>query len=469
MNAHEAKPQRWMSLSTKFGIRLIVFGLMLTIISVSIQMYLELREELDHVDSRFKIIENSYLETLSKSMYYYDFSQLDLIMQGIINLDDIEYITVTDLTSKVQNVYEKGDPDAPRNDVRYYPLYADIEQKEVIAELCISASYKRIITRMIKEASGDMLLNFITIVVLTLFIIYTFKVLVTRHLHIMSEFANRFDLNKLGEQIQLKRSSKKPYDEIDNVVATFNDLIVRLANDIEHLKITEKELKQVNEDLEEMVYISSHDLQVPIISIEGFASEILENYKDTLDEDGIFCLKRMKINAERMHKLVLSLLDMSRLNTKKYPYQWFSLNHSINEIYADLSIAFEKNNGTLNIEEMPEIYGDKIRIEGIFRNVIANALKYEGKNITIDFLNACIRIKDDGIGIPDNQLERVFRPGERLKMKKIEGVGMGLTYCRKVCKNHNAKIWIERNREDSGVTVYLKFPEEWIRQEALDA
>ena len=75
--------------------------------------------------------------------------------------------------------------------------------------------------------------------------------------------------------------------------------------------------------LEEVIYIISHDLQVPLISIEGYASELLEVYKDRLDREGLFCLQRLKANARQMQRLVLSLLEISRLNTHKYPWETF--------------------------------------------------------------------------------------------------------------------------------------------------
>jgi PAS domain S-box-containing protein len=225
--------------------------------------------------------------------------------------------------------------------------------------------------------------------------------------------------------------------------------------EITERKQAEEALKEANQSLEEMVYISSHDLQVPLISMEGYASELLKDYKNELDEEGVYCLSRLKQNAQRMHKLVVSLLDISRLNTKKYPFESFHPKKIIDNIAQDLSLTIEKSNVKIEIEEMPELYGDKQRIEGVFRRLITNAITYGGKKISIGYEDGAYFVKDNGIGIPENQLEKIFTPGERLKMTETKGVGMGLTFCKKVINQHNGKIWAGSEGIDKGSTFYF--------------
>lgn len=205
-----------------------------------------------------------------------------------------------------------------------------------------------------------------------------------------------------------------------------------------------------------MVYVASHDLQVPLVSMEGYASELLENYHNKLDEDGHYCLTRLKSNANRMHKLVLSLLDISRLNTIRKEYQSFNLTHLIEKIISDLSLTIEKKQAIVEIEPLPDLYADKIRIESVFRNIIANALVYGGKNILVAAKDNCIFVKDDGIGIPAGQSERIFEPGERLKVISTEGVGMGLTFCKKVIEQHGGQIRASSEGQGKGTTFYIQ-------------
>jgi signal transduction histidine kinase len=206
--------------------------------------------------------------------------------------------------------------------------------------------------------------------------------------------------------------------------------------------------------LEEIVYIISHDLQVPLISMEGYTTELEEKYKELLDEEGIYCLERLKANTRRMYLLVLSLLDLSRLNTRKYPHESFETTALVKEIVRELSAG--KDGINVEVEEMPRMRGDKQRLTGVFRQLVSNALMYGGKNITIGCRDSTWFVKDDGIGIPPNQLENIFKGGSRLKRVEVEGVGMGLTFCKYVIHQHGGRIWAESEGENKGAVFYLK-------------
>lgn len=240
------------------------------------------------------------------------------------------------------------------------------------------------------------------------------------------------------------------------------------VNDKEKIAARKKKTKRVEEGngtsntadpenwklLEEIVYIISHDLQVPLISMEGYTSELEEKYKELLDEDGIYCLERLKANTRRMYLLVLSLLDLSRLNTRKYPHESFETTAMVKEIVRDLSTGNDGVN--IKVEEMPRMRGDKQRLAGVFRQLISNALMYGGKNITIGCRDGTWFVKDDGIGIPPNQLENIFKGGSRLKRVEVEGVGMGLTFCKYVIHQHGGQIWAESEGENKGAVFYFK-------------
>jgi len=221
----------------------------------------------------------------------------------------------------------------------------------------------------------------------------------------------------------------------------------------------EKELRESNKQLEEMVYIASHDLQVPLVSMEGYAGELLENYRGRLDDEATYCLHRLQKNSRRMHKLVLSLLDISRLSTIHNYFSDFSMGDVILKIENDISLLIEEVDGHFFYGNLPSLYADRSRIESVFRNIIINAFNYDSKNVEITFSDGIFRITDDGIGIPESQFERIFNPGERLKMNEAEGVGMGLTFCRKVIEQHNGSIRADSDGTGKGSSFYIKFPE----------
>ncbi|MDX8337928.1 CHASE domain-containing protein [Draconibacterium sp. IB214405] len=227
--------------------------------------------------------------------------------------------------------------------------------------------------------------------------------------------------------------------------------------DLTKRKQVEQRLIEMNENLEEMVYITSHDLQVPLISMEGYASELLEDYDSELDENGKFCLLRLKNNAQSMHNLIKSLLDISRLNTKIHPFETFDLNVIVEKILMDLALFIENKKANIVVEDLPKLHADKYRIETVFRNLIVNALVYGGKKITIGAKNNILFVADDGIGIPKDQLFSIFKAGERLMQIDTDGVGMGLTFCKKVIEKHQWDLWAESEGVGKGTTLKIRY------------
>jgi len=236
---------------------------------------------------------------------------------------------------------------------------------------------------------------------------------------------------------EVKKSTRQPRGNKNNKKKDLDEQMIMMQSGI----------------LEEITYIISHDLQVPLISIEGYATELLEAYSNKLNSSGVYCLERMKANAQRMYQLVISLLEISRLNTRKYPHETFDTKEVVKGIVRELSLNHEISEAYIEVEEMPRVRGDKKRLEGVFKRLIVNALVYGGTDITVGCRENTWFVKDNGIGIPPDQLGNIFRSGERLKRVEVEGVGMGLTYCKYVIHQHKGRIWAESDGENKGAVI----------------
>ena len=97
-----------------------------------------------------------------------------------------------------------------------------------------------------------------------------------------------------------------------------------------------------------------------------------------------------------------------------------------------MGLQISEKDVAIKLRKLPDIKGDQTRITSVFRNLLSNALNYGGKNITIGFTKNAFYVKDDGIGISEDNIQKIFKAGERLKKVDVDGVGMGLTFCRKV-------------------------------------
>lgn len=234
-----------------------------------------------------------------------------------------------------------------------------------------------------------------------------------------------------------------------------------IMQDITEKKKIEIEIKNANTDLKEMLHIVAHELQTPLVTMEGFSSLILDNFTESMDEQPLFYLERINSNALGMKKLINSILDISRLNTIIYPSERFSTTTMVTDLKKEIEIMSDSKVFILinTFPEIPEIFGDKQRIYLVFRNLLLNAINYGGKNLEIGYFpNKGFFVKDDGIGIKIDYLERIFIPGERLKEIEAEGTGMGLTFCKKILELHRGRIWAESEGRGFGSTFYFYIP-----------
>ena len=246
----------------------------------------------------------------------------------------------------------------------------------------------------------------------------------------------------------------------DFIIKPFNqkELVARVKLNVE-LKLSKEKLNRVNQDLKDFMYIASHDLQSPLVSMSGFASMFIDNVSEKLTEEELFPIKRIEANSRKMQDLIKSLLDVSRLNTVANEFVEVNCNELLDNIIKTLDLNIAERNINIERNDLPNMYGDKIRLETLARNIISNAIKYGGKNIEIGFNSSenLLYIKDDGVGIDHSQLESIFKPGSRLQTVKIEGVGMGLSFCKKVVELHKGKIWAESEGKGKGTTIWMKF------------
>lgn len=219
----------------------------------------------------------------------------------------------------------------------------------------------------------------------------------------------------------------------------------------------------------EFVADVSHELKTPITSIMGYTDTLLEGDYD--QETQREFLQVVSTEARRMAKLVTDLLDLSRIdsNSKKTKKVSFDLGALAKECQKKLAIEIKKKKHhveCLVTADVPPVYADKDDIQRVILNILTNSIKYtpDGGNIKIYvgfvFNDAYIKIIDNGIGIPEGDLNRIFERFYRVdksRAREMGGTGLGLSIAKEILDKNGGSIDI-KSEVNKGTEVVIKIP-----------
>jgi light-regulated signal transduction histidine kinase (bacteriophytochrome) len=221
------------------------------------------------------------------------------------------------------------------------------------------------------------------------------------------------------------------------------------------LESTISELARSNAELEQFAYVASHDLREPLRMISSYLSLLERRNGEGLTEDGLEFLTYARDGAKRMDRLVLDLLDYSRIGRRGDALEPMAVLPALELSKGHLTLAIADNDASLSIA--PElakacVLGDQGQIVRLFQNLIGNALKYRSQSRTPEVAISCrpsgnlweFTVADNGIGIEPAYFERIFGLFQRLHtQEKYEGTGIGLAVCKKIVERHGGTIWLD--------------------------
>jgi light-regulated signal transduction histidine kinase (bacteriophytochrome) len=231
-------------------------------------------------------------------------------------------------------------------------------------------------------------------------------------------------------------------------------------------ELTMDELIRSNRELEQFAFVASHDLQEPLKIISLYLQLLDRKYKGKLDEKADGNISAILDKAERMQKLIQSLLSYARVGRGNIEFAKIDSNVAINQAIENLKVTIEENSVQIVCEGCPIIMGDEIRLTQLFQNLISNAIKFHKKG---EF--PCIRIsvkqkdsqwlfsvEDNGIGIEREHIQNIFEIFRRLhSQSEYAGNGIGLASCKRIVESHRGNIWAE-SEIGKGTTIYFNIP-----------
>lgn len=228
-----------------------------------------------------------------------------------------------------------------------------------------------------------------------------------------------------------------------------NDEISRQAR---WLRETQAKLKASNKELEQFAYAASHDLKEPLRMIGTYVQLIERKLKDDLDESSRQYMHFVTDGVTRMDRLLTDLLEYSRVGRKNDMAKDTNLNETLFVVVNNLMNRMKENHAEICANELPVIRVPSMLMLQLFQNFISNSIKFRKKDVNpvveIQYENRQgyhrFYFKDNGIGIPADQKDRVFNIFERLHGRhEYEGTGIGLATCKKIIENLGGEIWVE--------------------------
>lgn len=225
------------------------------------------------------------------------------------------------------------------------------------------------------------------------------------------------------------------------------------------------ELKRVSELKSNFLSIASHELKTPLTSIKGYSDIIIDNMKDKIDSGVFRMIESINRAADRLHKVVNSILDVTRIEQKRLRLKPEMLD--IAKVALDCIDDLEQFTLKRGIEfkceflsTLPEFYGDKMRMQQVFTNLFSNAIKFSPDGSVIDVSIALegadrfhILVGDHGVGIDKGEQKNIFdafyeignanRHSTDYAKFMGGGTGLGLSIVKGIVERHGGRIWVD--------------------------
>jgi len=251
----------------------------------------------------------------------------------------------------------------------------------------------------------------------------------------------------IGQGNLEQRISVKSRDELGDLAGEFNRMAKKL-----------KELDQMKDDFVSSV---SHELRSPLTSIKGYVDFVLRGKAGPLNKKLIEYLTIVKNNTSRLGMFINDILDLAKIEAKRFELgkEALELPPLIEEMVTFFRPQAEESKVQLEVvvsTNVSLVSADPDKLRQVFTNLLSNAFKFtpEGGKVTIETKNSEsgnfveIAIKDTGVGIAKEDLQKVFGKFQQIKpskgkVKKVKGTGLGLAIVRGIVEAHGGRIWVE--------------------------
>ncbi|MDX8384241.1 MAG: response regulator [Ghiorsea sp.] len=211
-------------------------------------------------------------------------------------------------------------------------------------------------------------------------------------------------------------------------------------------------LEVANKEMEAFTYSVSHDLRAPLRALDGFSAILSEDYAESLDEEGLQYLARIRAGSQKMGSLIDDLLDFARTSRGDLAQSPLDVSAMVNDVCTEIQATEDHAQLSITVQSGMTTLGDSKMIRVVLMNLISNAIKYSSKEdkpcLEIYAEKSATRevftIKDNGVGFEMRYVDQLFHPFRRLHSSdEFPGNGIGLATVHRIIQRHGGTIWAE--------------------------
>ncbi len=269
-----------------------------------------------------------------------------------------------------------------------------------------------------------------------------------------------------------------------SVVSPGKNKFATITTDVTTIQQIQDAITEKNKELENYLYVASHDLRSPLVNIQGFSQrlqkqvvsisgllqqvEIEDKKRRELDaiikDDLAKTLGFIFTNVSKMDNLINGLLQISRTGRIKMNIKEIHMDHLIEQVIQALNFQINECNAIVKVDGLAGCFGDANQLSQLFTNLLTNAIKYRDKNRQLKieigsefrYHRVLYWVKDNGLGISPRHQKRIWDVFYRVdSASPVSGEGLGLSIAKRIVDKHKGKIWVE-SEEGKGSTFFIE-------------